>query len=200
MLKLNLLNTPTLQTKSWLYLIVITLLAVVSRLVPHLPNATGVMALAIFIGLNQDYLTNSQSGRQWLKLIPLGVMLACDLWLGGYELGVMIAVYGSIWLATWIGQLNRQRQLIDIFLAGLLGSLIFYLVTNSAVVIFGDLYAKTPSGLMASLVAGLPFWRNSLIGDLGYLAIYQIGLGLVIYTHNIHYPAHKESHESSYLS
>ncbi len=192
------LDLSSSPARLWLFVAVITVLAFISRLVPHLPNATGVMALAVFIGLHQD--SFSRSSRPWLKLLPLAVMLASDLFLGGYQLGVMLAVYGSLWLATWLGQLNRQRQLIDVALAGFLGSFLFYLITNTAVYAFGELYASTPAGLVRSLVAGLPFWRNSLIGDLGYLALFELSFRLYQQRYTLHQLSPKEAHEPSHLS
>lgn len=192
------LDSSSRQSRLWLYFIVITLLAFISRLVPHLPNATGVMALAVFVGLHQDSL--ARASRPWLKLLPLGVMLLSDIFLGGYQLGVMVSVYGSLWLATWLGQLNRQRQIIDVALAGFIGSFLFYLITNTAVYAFGELYASTAAGLVQSLVAGLPFWRNSLIGDLGYLALFELGFRLYHQRYALYQLSPKEAHEPSHLS
>ena len=47
-----------------------------------------------------------------------------------------------------------------------LGSVWFFLLTNGAVWLFGNWYPKTIAGLDSCFVAGLPFWRNSLIADL----------------------------------
>jgi len=47
----------------------------------------------------------------------------------------------------------------------------FYLVTNFAVWAWGALYPRTWSGLIACYTAAIPFFRNSLIGDITFVAV-----------------------------
>ncbi len=47
----------------------------------------------------------------------------------------------------------------------------FYLVTNFAVWTFDSLYPKTWDGLIACYTAAIPFFRNSLIGDIFFAAV-----------------------------
>jgi len=54
----------------------------------------------------------------------------------------------------------------------LVGSTIFFLLTNAAVWGFGGYYPRTGAGLMSAYVAGLPFFRNTVIGDLGFAAVF----------------------------
>ncbi|MBI4343638.1 MAG: hypothetical protein HY601_02355, partial [Candidatus Omnitrophica bacterium] len=61
--------------KSWL-VIGLLLLGVVARLVPHPPNATPVMAIALFGG---TYLS-----KRWALLLPLAILVLSDLVLGWY--------------------------------------------------------------------------------------------------------------------
>ena len=63
---------------------------------------------------------------------------------------------------------------MNIFSAGVgaLGaSVIFFVVTNAAVWAFTPLYAHTLAGLMQSYTMAIPFFKNSLAGDLGYTAV-----------------------------
>ncbi len=57
----------------------------------------------------------------------------------------------------------------------LFGSFIFFILTNSAVWLFGTMYSHTLDGLIAALVAGIPFYRNMLFGDILY-----IGMPLIV--------------------
>ena len=41
------------------------------------------------------------------------------------------------------------------------------------------MYPKTMEGLVACYVAGLPFFRNALVGDIGYAALLFGGLRLL---------------------
>jgi hypothetical protein len=60
-------------------------------------------------------------------------------------------------------------------LGSLGGSLVFLLVSNFGVWLGGmgqaRMYSLTPGGLMQCYVAALPFFRNTLLGDLTYAAI-----------------------------
>jgi hypothetical protein len=52
--------------------------------------------------------------------------------------------------------------------AALASSLSFFLITNFMVWATGALYPHTIAGLTASYVAGIPFYRNQLLGDAFY--------------------------------
>ena len=62
----------------------------------------------------------------------------------------------------------------------LLGSLFFFLLTNAAVWLFGTMYAPNFAGLMQSYFMALPFFRNSLLGDLFYVGVLVGGMELVL--------------------
>ncbi len=50
-------------------------------------------------------------------------------------------------------------------------SVVFFLISNSGIWVAGKLYPLTMSGLAACYVAALPFFRNSIMGDLAYAAL-----------------------------
>ena len=58
--------------------------------------------------------------------------------------------------------------------AAVLGATQFYLLTNFAVWLGGDgaTYPKTVAGLLQCYVAGLPFYRNMLLGNLLYSGLF----------------------------
>lgn len=96
--------------------------------------------------------------------VPLGIMLLSDLFIGFHD--TMWAVYLSIASVVMIGRFISDRPGIVLPLVGAFaGSVIFFLVTNAAVWMNGGLYAPGISGLIESYAAGLPFFRNSLMGD-----------------------------------
>lgn len=55
--------------------------------------------------------------------------------------------------------------------AGFAASIIFFLVSNFGAWLEMAVYPKTFSGLMAAYAAGLPFLKNSLIGNLVYCSV-----------------------------
>lgn len=137
------------------------LVGIVSRLVPHPWNATPLTAIALFGG---TYLP-----KRWAILLPLAIVAMSDVWLGWHS--TIPFTWGAFavtgWLAWWI----RVRPTAARILGGsLLGSVIFFLVTNFGVWAIQDIYPKTLSGLWECYVAGIPFFRNMLVGDLVYTA------------------------------
>ena len=138
--------------------------AIILRLVPHIPNVAPVAAIALFSGV---YL-----GRKQALTIPLVAMFLSDLFIGFYTWQIMVAVYASFALTALIGFWVRERKSIPTVIGGgLAGSLAFFITTNFAVWAFGNMYPKTVSGIMSCYIAAIPFFRNSLLGDLFYVGI-----------------------------
>lgn len=135
-----------------------------ARLLPHPPNFAPIGALALFGGI---YLP-----RRLALIIPLGAMILSDLIIGFYSLPIMLSVYGSFALMNVIGLWVRERKRFSTVLGGTLcGSTLFFLITNAAVWAFSGIYPFTFSGLTQSYMMGLPFFRNTLFGDLFYVGI-----------------------------
>jgi hypothetical protein len=144
--------------------LLLVIIGVLSRLAPHPANVTAVGALAVFSG--SKYNTTKALG------ITVGTMLVSDAVVGFHA--VMWATYGSLAFSVLLARVFLRKQSI-IRIAGitLASSIIFYLVTNFAVwVVPGSMYPKTLSGLIESYIMALPFFRNSLIGDISYSAIF----------------------------
>src|SRR5690606_20814324 len=76
-------------------------------------------------------------------------------------------VYGSLMLVGSLGLLMKNTKATSIMGFSILGSWLFYLVTNTAAWItdFGNLYSNDLSGLVQSLWAGIPFYNNEITGS-----------------------------------
>ncbi len=143
-----------------------TLIAVVSlcRFLPHPPNATPVMAMALFGGALFE--------RKWLGLVvPTLAMLLSDALLGFHS--TMWAVYGSLAVAWLLGTVALRRPTASRVLGtSVAASVLFFLITNFAVWLGSGFYPQTAGGLLACYTAGLAFYNNqsffinSLLGDL----------------------------------
>ena len=141
------------------------MLAAASRLVKHPFNFTPVVAMSIFSGC---YLR-----KRWGLVLPLGAMLVSDYFIGFYNWQVMVSVYLSIALAFGIGwRLKKRKRWLNIALASILSSVIFFVITNFAVWTFFNWYPHTLPGLLSCFTLALPFFRNSFIGDLAYTGIF----------------------------
>lgn len=105
-------------------------------------------------------------------MIPLIAMFVSDLFIGFYSWPIMLAVYGSFLVSGLIGQYLKKRKSFFTILGGTLtASIIFFLATNAAVWVFGTMYARDISGLFQSYAMAIPFFRNSILGDLFYVSL-----------------------------
>lgn len=138
------------------------LIAAMSRLIPHPPNFAPIAAMALFAGAHF-------ADRRATFLVPLAAMLLSDLVLGLH--GLIPVVYGSFTAIAFLGLLLRGRvRPGTVAAAALGGSLLFFLTTNFGVWALGSTYPKTSAGLVACYVAALPFFGNTLRGDMFYAA------------------------------
>jgi len=149
----------------FLLIAVIIVLAAGSRLIDHAPNFTPIAAMAIFGGA---YLK-----RWWGIFLPLGAMLASDLFIGFYEPAVMASVYLAIALAFGIGYiLLKKKTWYSVGLGALSASIVFFLLTNFAVWAFSPWYPHTLAGLLNCFTLALPFFRNTILGDMVYTSAF----------------------------
>lgn len=151
--------------------LVIIAFAVVLRLLPHLPNVAPIAAMALFGGV---YLN-----KKYALIVPVIALFVSDIFLGFYP--DMAFVYGSFLLTGLIGLWLRQRKSFrNIILASIGSSMLFFLITNFGVWLMGTMYDKTLSGLFEAYLMGLPFFRNTLLGDFGYVALFFGSYELVL--------------------
>ncbi len=144
--------------------VLLILLGVAARFMPHPPNFAPIAAIALFGGL---YLN-----RKMAFVLPIAAMLVSDLFIGFYSWKMMAAVYLSFLAMVGIGLLVRRNKKFSTILGGtLLGSLLFFVVTNAAVWGFGTMYPHTLSGLMSSYTMAIPFFKNTLMGNLFFAGI-----------------------------
>jgi len=102
--------------------------------------------------------------------VPFVALLLSDLILGLHD--TMIFVYAGFALTVAVGLLLKNRVTItNTAFAAIAASVIFFLLTNFGVWMTSALYAKTAEGLMQAYVAGIPFFQNSLLGNLVYSAV-----------------------------
>src|SRR4030042_2748273 len=135
------------------------------RFLPHPPNFSPVAAIALFGGF--------YFRKYWAAFIPIAVIFFTDIFLGFYEIKVMLAVYASFALIALLGILVRRRKSLPMILAASLsGSLLFFFVTNFAVWLFGNWYPHNFSGLADCFYLAIPFFRNILLGDLFYASLF----------------------------
>lgn len=151
-----------------LFLVLIVVLGVTSvflRLLPHMPNFAPIGALALFTGL--------YTARKWLLFTPVVVMFISDIFVGFYNWKIMLVVYLSFLVYAFIGRIVKNNKSVFTIMGGTFaGALLFYITTNFAVWAFFGMYPHTLQGLVLCYEMALPFFRNSLMGDLFYVGAF----------------------------
>ena len=157
-------------------IVLLIFLAAMSRLLPHPPNFAPIGAMALF---GAAYFTH----RYWAFIVPIVSMWISDLILNNvvygqyfdgfvwFHAGSLFA-YGAFALIVLLGLFTLKKVRIPTLFASALGaSMIFFIVSNFGVWFLGGMYPKDLGGLMACYVAGIPFFHNTVLGDLFYTAV-----------------------------
>lgn len=146
----------------------------IARFVPHPANFAPIGALGIFAGL---YANNQ---KQALGL-PLIARFVSDALIGFFTPGVMISVYLSTAIGSALGfAIRKKKNIFTIFSATVAGSILFFIITNFAVWLFDGYYPMNLHGLIKSYTMAVPFFRNSLLGDLFYTGVLVGGYELAL--------------------
>lgn len=150
----------------FLFLALFVAFSFAARFLEHAPNFVPIGALALWAGV---YLHN----KKIALALPLLVMFASDLFIGFYHWQVMASVYFGFAIMVFLGWLvKRQKSLSNVIFASFGGAIFFYLTTNFAVWATSSWYPQNLYGLLSSYTLALPFFRNSLMSDLFYGAVF----------------------------
>ena len=154
-----------------LALLIAIFAAAALRLLPHPPNFSPIAAMALFGGA---YLPK----RALAFAAPFGALVISDALLGGFYPG-MNFVYLSFGLTVLIGwAVARRRTPLTIAGAAVASSVLFFALTNFGMWLFSGFYPLTWQGLAACYVAAIPFFQNTLAGDLFFTALLFGGFAL----------------------
>jgi len=142
---------------------IFVMFALVVRFMPHPWMFTPVTGSLLFFG--------ARGSRRQLW-VPFLLLAASDVVLTkviySYPFSpdhfVTFAWYAAVlWLGTRLG---KEPKLVPVIGAALASSISFFLITNLAAWAWLDMYPKSLSGVWMSYVAGLPFFRHAVEGDL----------------------------------
>lgn len=152
------------------------LFAALSRLLPHAYNFTPLGAIALF---GAAYFKD----KKWAFIVPITAFWISDLLLNNllysayYEgfawfTGGFIYIYGSIVMIGVLGYYLLKKVTLGRVVGGALGaSVIFFVVSNFGVWLTSPLYPLTAEGLIACYTAAIPFFHNTLAGNLVYSGV-----------------------------
>jgi len=167
-MKTSIINTRTVL------LFAMALLVALTRLIPHPINFAPLAAMALFGGA---YF----SRRTTAVIVPLTALWMSDLVINFSIYGRIVWiyegfywVYGSFILIAGLGYLTLKKVKISrLIFASISASALFFVVSNFGVwYSFGNPnFPSTVEGLLKCYIAGLPYFWNTLAGDLFYTAI-----------------------------
>ena len=138
---------------------------VASRVIPHPPNFTPVLAVAIFAPYFARELVVAVA-------IPLVAMVLSDLIIGLHS--SMIWVYGAVAASVVISHYLRQAGSLIVRIGSLafVSSLLFFIVTNFGVWLGSGFYSQTIDGLTTCYIAALPFFGNTLVSTIAFSGLF----------------------------
>jgi predicted Fe-S protein YdhL (DUF1289 family) len=158
--------------KKYSFPIGLILILSLSRLIPHPPNFTPIIAVAIMSGYFFKNINLSVA-------VLLVTMFISDLFIGFYE--NLIFVYLSLLLITFIfSKIVKKINFKNLFIFGFTGSLIFFIISNFGVWVLGSPginnipYDRSLNGLVECYILAIPFFGNTFVSTLifTYPAVY----------------------------
>jgi hypothetical protein len=152
-----------LLTILWIFI------ATLSRLIPHPANVTPFTNLCLLAGSQINKATAFVS--MMIALILSDLLLAHIYGYSAFGAWSWFT-YSGFAIVILIGTLLRNKlNKKTLLLSVASSSIIYWLWTNFGTWLITSMYAKTWTGLIACYIAALPFLRNSLLGDLGWMLV-----------------------------
>ncbi len=166
------------SSKFWIVSIVLVFIAAATRILPHYPNVTALGAMGLF-------------GAAYYKksLLPALIIPFLALWMSDLVLNNLVYgqyfdsfawfTPGGLWIylgfaaIVLVGKgLLQKISVLRVFGASISASLVFFLLSNFGVWMSGATYPTTFTGLIACYTAGIPFFLNTMVGDLFYVTLF----------------------------
>ena len=134
-------------------------IGIFSRLLPHVPNFSPLVAVALFSGVYFD--------KKHGYLIPLAMYMVSDLIIGIHS--TVIFTWPSIILIYFLGRfLKNKKTFVNTVIFTFLSAFLFFIITNFGVWFMGW-YPHNMGGLVKCYIFAIPFFRVSLLADFIYV-------------------------------
>ncbi|MGV3773387.1 MAG: DUF6580 family putative transport protein [Verrucomicrobiales bacterium] len=156
------INFPAVKQKWNIWLpVAIMLLFALTRWPELMPNNFSAAYALAFCG-------GVYFSGKWRWIVTLGTLAATDILLNAfYYYTPLLNPYSLITLAcfgaiTWLGtRFSDKASFTSLLGGGIIGALLFYIVTNTISFIFDPAYSKTLSGWIQALTVGTPGWPHT---------------------------------------
>ncbi|MFA6272225.1 MAG: DUF6580 family putative transport protein [Patescibacteria group bacterium] len=164
---------------SWKKLSFALLLVVVGVIGRYLlldfPNVETMTAVALLAG--------ALLGGGYTVVVPLLAVAVFDIFYGNSSILFFTwsawAIIGLIGLVLKGKKMKTWKFTASMAGLGVASSLFFYIWTNFGVWLIGDWYPETLSGLMTCMIAGLPFLKAQIMGNLIVVPLTAVSLNYV---------------------
>ena len=140
------------MNNKFFYLFFFGIILALSRIIPHPPNFTPILASAIMAPmLIKD---------RWFGIaVPIVAMFISDVIIGFYS--YQFVIYSSILAIALVAPMRKNYFRLGVMAIG--GSVWFFITTNFAEWLIWDYYPKTIEGLITCYTLAIPFFKNTLI-------------------------------------
>lgn len=131
-------------------------LAIASRLLPHPPNFAPITGIALFSAMKLKH--------KWVAyVLPIFGLFLTDLVLGFSTINLV--VYFAFILISFLGHRQKKIHLGTV----LISSILFFVISNLGVWLL--YYPLSIEGFITCFTLAVPFFTNTLAGDLVYTAV-----------------------------
>ena len=157
------------QLSPWIVVLSLSLLGVLSHLIPHPAGMSTVGAVGM--------LAAALLPRKLLAIPVFVTITVFDLYHGGYALVAMMLVYAAhVAAAGCLPRILVRINTTTVIGAALASALVFYLISNLAPMVLG-FYPNSAAGWVSCYVNGIPFLlrgiaANLIFGGLAFLILW----------------------------
>ncbi len=146
-------------------IIFFTLLLVLSRVVPHPPNFTPILAGIIFLPfIKKDFIFS--------MIVPIVVMLISDLIIGMHSL--MFWTYLPILILSFLAFYFYQDSFRRVINLAIFSPIIFFILSNFGVWVNSAKYSRDFSGLVECYIYAIPFYASSAISCILFSIVFYL--------------------------
>lgn len=138
-----------------------------SRLVPHPPNFTSLLALSFYVP--------ALLGLRFIPVVFLSFLIT-DLYFGFHS--IILFTWGSVVFIGLISKFFKTGILTRIF-GSFLGACLFFIITNFGVWSLGSTYTLNLDGFLLCYTLALPFFGYSVISTLIFSTIIETTFKLI---------------------
>ena len=146
-------------------IIFFTLLLVLSRVVPHPPNFTPILAGIIFLPfIKKDFIFS--------MIVPIAVMLISDFIIGMHSL--MFWTYLPILILSFLAFYFYQDSFWRVINLAIFSPIIFFILSNFGVWVNSAKYSRDFSGLVECYIYAIPFYASSAISCILFSIVFYL--------------------------